>query len=108
MALVKKTAIDKYEIVSEWKMIQCRHATWVEDDETGERFGGVQYFRHVIAPSDDVSGEPQEVQALVALMHTPEVIAAYEAHVAEEPIKPMKPMKPVKPTWLRSGRVSNV
>jgi len=41
-------------------------------------------------------------------MHTPEVIAAYEAHVAEEPIKPMKPMKPVKPTWLRSGRVSNV
>jgi len=29
-----------------------------------------------------VTGEPQEVQALVALMHTPEVIAAYEAHVA--------------------------
>jgi len=48
---------------------------------------------------------------LVALMHTPEVIAAYEAHVSEDPmkpVKPMKPIKPVKPTWLRKRRVSNV
>jgi len=37
-----------------------------------------------IAPSDDVTGEPQEVQALVALMHTPAVIAAYAAHLAAQ------------------------
>ena len=84
--LTERTVIDKYEIVGLHKHIQCRHATIIERD-------GVEisrsYHRHVIAPSDDVTGEPQEVQALVALMHTPEVIAAYEAHVAaQSPAEP--------------------
>ena len=81
MALTERTVIDKYEIAGEFNHIQCRHATIIERD-------GVEisrsYHRCVIAPSDDVTGEPQEVQALVALMHTPEVIAAYEAHVAAQ------------------------
>tara|TARA_R110000764_G_scaffold7868_1_gene27258 strand:- start:52 stop:336 length:285 start_codon:yes stop_codon:yes gene_type:complete len=79
--LTERTEIDKYEIVGDFKHIQCRHATIIERD-------GLEisrsYHRHVIAPSDDVTGEPQEVQALVALMHTPAVIAAYEAHVAAQ------------------------
>jgi hypothetical protein len=81
MALTERTIIDKYEVVGLYKHIQCRHATIIERD-------GLEisrsYHRHVIAPSDDVTGEPQEVQALVALMHTPEVIAAYEAHMAAQ------------------------
>ena len=81
MALTERTIIDKYEVVGDFKHIQCRHATVIERD-------GVEisrsFHRHVIAPSDDVTGEPQEVQALVALMHTPEVIAAYEAHVSAQ------------------------
>ena len=85
MALTERTVIDKYEIVGDFKQIQCRHATIIERD-------GVEisrsYHRHVIAPSDDVTGEPQEAQALVALMHTPAVIAAYEAHVAAQSPEP--------------------
>ena len=85
MALTERTIIDKYEVVGDFKHIQCRHATVIERD-------GVEisrsYHRHVISPSDDVTGEPQEVQALVALMHTPEVIAAYEAHVAAQSPEP--------------------
>jgi len=81
MALTERTIIDKYEVVGDFKHIQCRHATVIERD-------GLEisrsYHRHVIAPSDDVTGEPQEVQALAALMHTPEIIAAYEAHVAAQ------------------------
>ena len=81
MALTEHTIIDKYEVVGEFKQIQCRHATVIERD-------GLEisrsYHRHVIAPSDDVTGEPQEVQSLVALMHTPEIIAAYEAHMAAQ------------------------
>ena len=81
MALTERTIIDKYEIVGDFKHIQCRHATIIERD-------GVEisrsFHRHVIAPSDDVTSEPQEVQALVALLHTPEVISAYEAHVAAQ------------------------
>jgi hypothetical protein len=81
MALTERTIIDKYEIVGDFKHIQCRHATIIERD-------GVEisrsFHRHVIAPSDDVTGEPQEVQDLVAVLHTDEVKAAYAAHLAAQ------------------------
>ena len=81
MALTERTVIDKYEIVDDFKQIQCRHATIIERD-------GVEisrsYHRHVIAPNDDVTGEPQEVQDLVALLHTDAIKAAYAAHVAAQ------------------------
>jgi hypothetical protein len=81
MALTEKTEIDKYEIVGSFKHIQCRHATIIERD-------GVEisrsFHRHVIAPNDDVSGEPQEVQDLAALLHTQAVKDAYAAHLAAQ------------------------
>jgi hypothetical protein len=77
MALVKKTVVDKVEVVGEHKMVQCREATWVEDDVTGEVIGGKTFNRHVIAPGDDTTGEPAETQAIVAAVHTDAVIAAY-------------------------------
>ena len=83
MALTKTETIDKYEIVGEFKHIQCRHATVVAED-------GVEltrsFHRHVIAPGDDVSGEPQEVQDLVAVLHTQAVIDAYNAHLASQEV----------------------
>ena len=81
MALTERTIIDKYEIVGDFKHIQCRHATIIERD-------GVEisrsFHRHVIAPSDDVTGEPQEVQDLVAVLHTDDLKVAYEAHLAAQ------------------------
>ena len=83
MALTEHTAIDKYEIVGQYKHIQCRHATIIERD-------GVEisrsFHRHVIAPNDDVSGEPQEVQDLAALLHTQAVKDAYAAHLAAQEV----------------------
>ena len=83
MALTERTEIDKYEIVGPFKHIQCRHATIIERD-------GVEisrsFHRHVISPNDDVSGEPQEVQDLAALLHTDEVKAAYAAHLAAQEV----------------------
>jgi len=86
MALTKKEALDKCEIVNmdTIPMIQCRHAIWVEDDVTGEVFGGKQYHRHVIAPDSDVSNEPASVQAMAAAIFTDEVKAAYAAKLAEQ------------------------
>jgi hypothetical protein len=81
MALTERTIIDKYEIVGDFKHIQCRHATIIERD-------GVEisrsFHRHVIAPSGDVTGEPQEVQDLVAVLHTADLKAAYAAHLAAQ------------------------
>jgi len=85
MALIKVTQLDKTEIVGEFKHVQCRHATWVEDD--GVVIGGKSYSRHVIAPNDDVSNEPAETQAIVAAVHTQAVKDAYAAHLlAQEEI----------------------
>jgi hypothetical protein len=79
MALTERTVEDKIEIVGDYKHIQVRTATVIERD-------GVEisrsFSRHVVSPGDDVSNESAEVQAIAAAVHTAEVIAAYQAHVA--------------------------
>ena len=82
MALIKVEKLDKVEVVNmdTIPMIQCRHVIYVEDD--GVVIGGKQYHRHVIAPTDDVSGEDPQVQALAAAIFTEEVKAAYAASQA--------------------------
>ncbi len=81
MALTKQLVTDKYEIVGEHKMVQCRHATIISEDgvELSRSFN-----RHVIAPGDDVSNEPAETQAIVAAVHTPAVISAYNDMLAAQ------------------------
>ena len=84
MALTKVERLDKCEVVNmdTIPMIQCRHVIYVEDD--GVVIGGKQFQRHVIAPTDDVSGEDAQVQALAAAIFTDEVKAAYTAKLAEQ------------------------
>ena len=86
MTLTKVEKLDKYEIVNAdtIPMIQCRHATVISED-------GVElsrsFHRHVIAPGDDVSNEPAETQAIVAAVHTPEVISAYNEMLAAQALE---------------------
>ena len=79
MALTEETVEDKIEIVGDYKHVQVRTATVIKRDGTEI---SRSFHRHVIAPGDDVSGESAEVQAICAAVHTAEVIAAYQAHVA--------------------------
>ena len=62
------------------QIIQIRTTTVVEED-------GVElarsHHRHVVVPGQDLTGEPNEVQLIAAALWTPEVIAAYEASIAE-------------------------
>ena len=78
MAITKRTEQDKIEVVGEFKMIQVRTATIIEED-------GVEisrsYHRHVIAPNDDSSKESADVKAMVALFHTDTVKAAYAKYL---------------------------
>ncbi len=75
MALEKIVLADRIEVV-ENGCVQVRTKTSIKED-------GVEissnFHRHVVAPGDDYSAEDAKVQAIAASVHTPEVIAAYEA-----------------------------
>ena len=79
MAITKRTEQDKIEVVGEFKHIQVRTATIIEED-------GVElsrsFHRHTVAPDADSSAESADVKAMVAQFHTDAVKTAYAAHVA--------------------------
>ncbi len=80
MALEKVEVTDKIEVL-ENGTIQVRCATRVLED------GAVlssSFHRHVLAPNDDLTDECPKVTAIAQATWTPEVIAAYEAMVAEQ------------------------
>jgi hypothetical protein len=78
MAITKRLEY-KEEILPN-QVIQVRTTTVVEED-------GVElarnHHRHVVVPGDDVTGEVQEVQDIANALWTADVIAAYQASVAE-------------------------
>ena len=80
MALEKEVKCDKYEVVGEFKHIQCRTATIVKED-------GVElsrsFHRRVLTPDMDVSGEDAEIKGMASALWTDAVKAAYAAHLAE-------------------------
>lgn len=69
------------EIIPPFSIIQCRRADIIEKD--GEVVGKT-YHRHTRAPGEDVSNDCPELQAVAAALWTPEVIAAYQAHIASK------------------------
>lgn len=83
MSLTETKAIDRIEVV-ELGYVQVREATTIMRDgaEIAKTF-----HRWSFAPGADVSAMPANVQAIAAAAWTPEVIAAYKAHVAEQQAK---------------------
>ena len=82
MPITKRTITDKIEIVGIHRHVQVRTATIIEED-------GVElsrsFHRHVVAPTDDYSGETDEVKAVCQAVFTPEVIEAYQNRPNELP-----------------------
>ncbi len=76
MALEKVISEDKIEIVGDYKTVQVRTCTKVLEDGVELSSG---YHRHVVVAGQDYSNESAEVQSICAVMHTAEVVAAYEA-----------------------------
>ena len=76
MALEKVISEDKIEIVGDYKAVQVRTCTKVLEDGVELSSG---FHRHVVTAGDDYSNESAEVQAICAVVHTAEVISAYEA-----------------------------
>ena len=76
MALSKVITEDKIEIVGPYKAIQIRTCTQVMEDGVELSSG---FHRHVVTAGQDYSNESAEVQAICAVVHTADVISAYEA-----------------------------
>ena len=78
MAITKR--LEYKEEILPSQVIQIRTTTVVEED-------GVElarnHHRHVVVPGDDVTGEVQEVQDIANALWTADVIAAYQASIAE-------------------------
>ena len=79
MALVKKVTYD-YEVRGEFKTIQQRTRTAIEEDGVEISFS---YHRSSFMPDADVSGESDEVKALASSLWTDAVKKAYEDSKAE-------------------------
>ena len=83
MAITKEVIQDKIEVVGDFKHIQVRTATIIEED-------GVEisrsYHRHTIAPDDDLSKESADVKAMVAQFHTDAVKKAYADHLKAQEV----------------------
>jgi len=75
MALEKKVVVDLIETI-ENGCVQVRTKTAILED--GKEISS-KFHRHVVAPGADYSAEDAKVQAICAAVHTPEVVAAYEA-----------------------------
>jgi len=79
MALTKQTVTDKIEIVGQFNHVQVREAIQVLED------GNIisqSYHRYVVAPGE--TSNDSKVQAIIAAVHTPDVIAAYQQHLQEQ------------------------
>ena len=79
MALTKSTVVDRIEVL-ELGQIQVRTATIVNED--GAELSR-SYHRHVLVPGDDTSGETARVADVAAATLTADVVADWEAMVAE-------------------------
>ena len=78
MALEKVVKVDLVEVV-ENGVVQVRTKTAILED--GKEISG-KFHRHTVEPGQDYSQEDARVQAICAAIHTPEVIAAYQASQA--------------------------
>ena len=73
--LEKVVSVDLIEVV-ENGTLQVRTKTAIKEDgvEISSKF-----HRHVVVPGSNYSAEDAKVQAIAASIHTPEVIATYQA-----------------------------
>lgn len=74
--LTESQEVDKIEIVGPHNVLQVRTATIIKRD-------GVEvsrsFHRHTVVPGQDLSGQDAKVVAIANAVHTPEIIAAFEA-----------------------------
>lgn len=79
MSLEKVAFVDLIEVVENGTLLVRTKTCIVED---GKQISE-QYVRHVVVPGANYSAENARVQAVAAAVHTPAVISAYQASIAQ-------------------------
>ncbi len=82
MALEKTVLVDRVEVIENGSL-EVRTKTAIMED--GKQISS-SFHRHVVVPGADVSGEDAKVKAIAAAVHTPAVIAAYQAALVTQGI----------------------
>ena len=81
MALTEETIEDKIEVAGDYKTVHVRTATVIKKD-------GVEvtrsFHRHVVQPTDDTSGQSDEVKAICNVVHTDEIKEAFKKHMESQ------------------------
>lgn len=83
MALTKQKVQDKVEIVSEFKHIQIRYSNQILED--GVKLSE-SYERTVVSCGDYDKADEHSVRAIADAVWTADMIAAYEAQIAQPEI----------------------
>ena len=94
MALEKVSVVDLCE-VTEGGHVQVRVATRILEDG---KIISQSFHRHVVSPGQDTSNEDAKVQAICAAVHTPEVVAAFQAAQLASQLAAQQAVQPVQPT----------
>ena len=76
----KQTVVDRIEVMADHTVAVRYVVTVTEDGQPFAENVKGNYFK----PGDDYSAEETKVQAICAAVHTPEVIAAYQAAQIKE------------------------
>lgn len=78
--LEKQIVIDRIEVLND-QTVAVRYVVTINEDGNllAQEIKG-----NYIKPGDDYSTEDAKVQAICTIVHTPEVIAAYQAQAAQE------------------------
>ncbi len=79
MALEKVISVDLIEVLENGS-VQVRTKTAIMED--GKQISGT-FHRHIVVPGADYSTEDARVKAICKATHTKDVVAAYEASVAQ-------------------------
>ena len=74
MALTESIEYDKIEVVGIYKMVQVRKATVIKKNDTEL---ARSFYRYVLTPDADISGEPAEISAVCNAVWTNEVKEAW-------------------------------
>jgi len=81
MAITKETAIDKIEVVGDYKAVQVRTATVIKED--GKEISR-NFHRHGLTPGEIITNEHADVQAVCNAVWTQEVKDAYASFKASQ------------------------